>query len=415
MESITWKQFLLLLLTIFIVQYMVQSVVRSERHSKAASEFGVAKLRPNQSTRPHGGPPQSVANTDECQEHYPSLFHGLDRAISFWKAANRTISNADVDIPSRRGPTITILVRDNEVRVIRTKGVVANTEYRARAIAVLGLIERALWAATAANERLPVIEAAVAVGDVTQSDGASSLDDGSVWTFAVDIHNERHKQHWLLPHYGLYSTLGTGSFETMRKVAQLSDSLFINKVPKLGIERAEVILENQDFEMTEERDLIEESSMTMDEICRYGFTLDREGHDQSLTLLSLLNCNSLLLKTPSNWTAHLHHLLVPGGKQQNYVPIAADLADLAQNMKFFLDYPEKAQQIIQNAVDTFRSQYTTAIATSCYIRRLIVAYSTVSYTPEIEQLSARTVPGTVRGVSFVDFIVLDDDYDEFDI
>ncbi|KAF2770858.1 hypothetical protein EJ03DRAFT_269907, partial [Teratosphaeria nubilosa] len=81
----------------------------------------------------------------------------------------------------------------------------------------------------------------------------------------------------------------------------------------------------------------------------------------------------------------------------------------------YLHNPQEAEKVIANSLATFRREYLTRAARSCYIRRLIHGYSTVSYTPDpYRSASGEGEARGLRGISFEEYIYrrADSDFEE---
>lgn len=88
---------------------------------------------------------------------------------------------------------------------------------------------------------------------------------------------------------------------------------------------------------------------------------------------------------------------------------------MERKVKYYLDHPEEAQRIADNAKATFRSRYTSPAAEGCYWRRMIEGYSQVSFEPEpFEEVTVVTSGQAedqwhLRGWSFEQFLWVSND------
>lgn len=368
---------------------------------------------------------KAAFSTQQCTDEFPELYYEVDRAVAYWKDRHHTISEDDVDISWRRDGAARVLIHENELRILETKGTWVGNGYKVRMLSVFNQIQQALWSASAAGEQLPTIEAAIVVDDMSLLGMDKPRNDShSVWTFTSNVHDKNHKRHWLIPDFNFWSSKGTGAFEDMRYRAKLYDTDFIHKIPKVvwrGVKWTNEGLRGPLLNVTNGTDWADakivnwktrENIMSMDEMCRYAFTVHTEGRSYSGRLPFLLNCNSVPIVHDLDWTTHLYHLLIKDGEQQNYVPVRRDFSNLEGIVNHYLDHPSEAQKVIANSVATFRERYTTPAATSCYFRRLIAGWAEVSFTPNA---FVQPVDGAItqrRGVSFAEFMQWDHDLDD---
>lgn len=220
----------------------------------------------------------------------------------------------------------------------------------------------------------------------------------------------------------MYSAPATGSFIDSRRHAAQHDSHFAEKIPKAfwrGVRWTNEAVRGALLEQTKGQEwadtaVIDWGSKTntipADEMCNYAFLVHTEGRSYSGRLQFILNCDSLPIIHELDWTAHFYHLLIPAGDNQNYIPVKRDFSDLQSKVEYYLEHPKEAQRIITNSINTFRNKYTSPAATSCYIRRLIQEYSTVSFTPDVERSGKQGESTKRRGVSFEEWLHLRGEY-----
>ena len=219
----------------------------------------------------------------------------------------------------------------------------------------------------------------------------------------------------------MYSSRTAGSFNDARRLAAQHDGPLNKKIQKTvwrGVEwtnksvRGALLNETKGKTWADVAEVnweTRQNLITHDEMCRYAFTIHTEGRSYSGRLPFLLNCDSPAIIHDLEWATHLDHLLIPNGRHQNYIPVRRDFKDLESIVQNYLGQPQDAQRIVANSIKTFREEYTTSEATSCYIRRLIADYSLVSFRPDV----TRPTNGSVvrrRGVSFAEFIHFQGDY-----
>jgi hypothetical protein len=110
-------------------------------------------------------------NTEQCNAAFPDLYLEIDRAVGVWQKREHTISQEDIDIKWRGDAVMQVLIYDNQLRILKTKGTYGNTGYRKRTMYVLSQINRALLGAAAAGEKVPDVEFAITVDDMSMIPG----------------------------------------------------------------------------------------------------------------------------------------------------------------------------------------------------------------------------------------------------
>ena len=119
----------------------------------------------------------------------------------------------------------------------------------------------------------------------------------------------------------------------------------------------------------------------MPQHCEYKYLAQAEGNVYSGRLKYLQMCRSVVVSHKMDWVQHYYHLLRPSGSEQNFVEVERDWSDLDSKMKWLLGHDDHAQRIADNNVKTFRERYLTPAAETCYWRRLIQEWATVSFEP----------------------------------
>lgn len=160
---ISWKSACCLLLGLVFLQFVLLYSTPSSSITSRLPSFGTSnqyeKSRPPEST---------VADVQlgtidsftaaQCNQNFPQLYHEIERAARYWKDRHHALTSKDVEISWRDSGALRILVVENELRILETKGVFDNPGYLVRVQSILHLIQQALWSATVAGERLPSIE-----------------------------------------------------------------------------------------------------------------------------------------------------------------------------------------------------------------------------------------------------------------
>jgi hypothetical protein len=87
--------------------------------------------------------------------------------------------------------------------------------------------------------------------------------------------------------------------------------------------------------------------MTYKEQLQYKFILCLEGNDVASNLKWVMSSNSIaVMPKPKYETWFMEGLLI---EDQHYIVIKDDYSDLETKLKFFLDHPQKAKLIVENA------------------------------------------------------------------
>ena len=367
-------------------------------------------------------------NSEQCDAAFPDLYQEITRAVQYWQKRERTISQDDIDIGWRQDGAIQVLICDNQLRILKTKGTYGNEGYRKRTAYVLSQLHRALLGAATAGEKVPNAEFAITVDDISLIPG-KEMDTHTIWTFARRLENENEQRTWLMPDFNFFaSTPVGGAWVDMQRRAALHDQHVMDKIPKAvwrGVKWTNEEVRGNLLDATAGKDWADvveinwqnkTDVMRMDDMCRYMFVIHTEGRSWSGRLKFLLNCDSLPIVHNLDWTAEFYHLLVPEGSDQNYIPVEKNFSNLEDRVKYYLDHPQQAQRIADNAVATFRSRYTSLAAESCYWRRMIRGWSEVAFEPEPFERANVTVSGKIieedrlRGLSFEEWIIFQGNY-----
>ncbi|MFA5326725.1 MAG: glycosyl transferase family 90 [Prolixibacteraceae bacterium] len=87
--------------------------------------------------------------------------------------------------------------------------------------------------------------------------------------------------------------------------------------------------------------------MTIDEQLEYKFILSLEGNDVATNLKWIMSSNSLaVMPCPKYETWFMEGRLIPN---YHYVSIKDDYSDLEEQLKYYIEYPEKALEIVKHA------------------------------------------------------------------
>ena len=160
---IFWKSACCFLLALVSLQFVLLYTTRSSSIVSRLPPFG----SPNRQEK--SLPPDSIVaglqfgtidtfTAAHCDQNFPVLFYEIERAVRYWKDRRHTLTSHDVEITWRDSGALRILIVENELRILETKGTTDNPGYRVRVSSILHLIQQALWSATVAGECLPNIE-----------------------------------------------------------------------------------------------------------------------------------------------------------------------------------------------------------------------------------------------------------------
>lgn len=244
-------------------------------------------------------------------------------------------------------------------------------------------------------EPLPNIEFVLNVDDIATPETTSP----ATWAFSRQAENETL---WLMPDFGYWSwpepKIGSYGKVQMKATSMDAKVPWNKKIPKLVWRGATLDLEVRwqllnasehkswadvkilDWEAEskgEKHDII-----TMDEHCKYKFMAHTEGISYSARLQNLQNCKSVVVAHKLKWIQHHHHLMIKDGPEQNFVEVAGNFSGLDEAMVDLVANDEKALRIAENSVKTFRDWYLTPAAETCYWRKLIRGWASVSFEPK---------------------------------
>lgn len=230
------------------------------------------------------------------------------------------------------------------------------------------------------------------------TDDIASPDD-TTWAYS---RRSSDKKLWLMPDFGYWSwpepKIGAYSEVQMRAQAMDTKVPWAQKLDKLVWRGAmmDLLVREQLFEASAGRDWADvkilnwedeaegksHNVLTMDEHCQYKFVAHTEGVSYSARLQNLQNCQSVIVAHKLKWIQHHHHLMISSGPEQNFVEVAEDFTGLDEAMEMLIDDDDLAERIAFNNVKMFREHYLTPAAETCYWRKLMRGWATVSFEPE---------------------------------
>ncbi len=289
-------------------------------------------------------------------------------------------------------------------------------------MATLQSLHRAL--AAAPNRRaLPNIEFMFTTED---SAGGKT----PVWAYSK---KEEQDHVWLMPDFGYWSwpEVKVGSYNRIRHVIKsveegvvvdgqrhggLDFNKKIRKIFWRGNIKTSPVLRGKLMEVTRSKDWADVGALDwgskkdiaahllpMEDHCKYMFLAQTEGRSYSGRGKYLQNCRSVFVAHKLEWKEAHHAALQSSGPDANFVEVERDFSDLEQKIQHLIERPEEALRIAENGVRTFRDRYLTPAAEACYWRRMIVAWRSVSFEPQLYEGSDFR---TWRGVPFESFVLM---------
>ncbi|KAA8648376.1 hypothetical protein EYZ11_007321 [Aspergillus tanneri] len=356
----------------------------------------------------------------QCRSAFPKLFVELDKPAEFRKKNPITLKDLN-----------DMTVDDGMVRGMIVRGELYIVDFGAmpatftRGKATLNSLHRAL-ASFPGRRHLPNIEFVLTTEDY-------STGEGPMWSYSK---RDEDQHVWLMPDFGYWSwpEVRIGSYRDIRqRIAAVDDGeqtqdghnvaglRFQDKKkqlvwrgsvatnPKL---RGRLLKAAQGkswasirvIDWDNEND-IRYNLLPMEEHCRYMFLAHVEGRSFSGRGKYLLNCRSVVVSHKLEWREAHHAALIASGPEANYVEVERDFSDLERKMEFFIDNPEAAERIANNAVRTFRDRYLTPAAESCYWRHLIRQYASSCDFEPILYSSQKDGKKRPRGTPFETWIL----------
>lgn len=347
----------------------------------------------------------------ECDAAFPRLSTEVRRAIRDRNGNKITLEELE-SIPKRNG-YIRGMIYDQELYVLDTQG-----QIYSRGIATLLDLHRAI---ITAPEPLPNIEFTFSTDDW--------LPPAAQWAYARKADD---RQTWLMPDFGFYSWPETkvGSYGEVQEKAIAMEDTALNpsgqawswdvKYPKLVWRGATMGLPLRDafVELTHNKTWADVTALdwhnknstdsdlkSMDEHCQYKFVAHTEGNSYSGRLKYLQNCRSVVVAHELDWIQHFSPLMSSSGPTQNFLQIKRDFSDMDEAMEKQLQDDDRAKQIADNSVKTFRERYTTPSAEACYWRDLIRGWSEVSFKPNAWEKDLETGLMKRRGIPVESYVL----------
>ncbi|CZT16806.1 uncharacterized protein RCC_02640 [Ramularia collo-cygni] len=426
MHPMVWK----ILSGALLVCVLVQQFGRSEsawRRPLFKSEVDDLSLQAECQNSPTGPPASTVSkwsyewerdgnshglNTEQCNSAFPELFREVERATEYWK--DRGVSESDIELFGGNHGGLRVLIHDQQVRVIRTRGLYRD-DFRHRINAVLQQIQRAMTAAEWANEPFPDMEFSVVVDDIAilPKDKLSAL-----WAFTRSYGKTAHDSLFVIPDFHFYAAPPEAEgYPAQQAKARKHDSPIEQKIPQVvwrGVEWTNRDIRRPLLEVTNGQpwaDVVSmdwndrKSVMSMEDFCKYRFAVNTEGRAWSARLTHLLNCDGVVLVHDVEWIAHYYHLLdteIDSAEGANCIHVERDFSNLKAKVEYYNNHTDEAQEIATRARKMFRERYTSPAATSCYWRNLMRAWSSIAFEPAIME-KMKGGKEKMRGISFEEF------------
>ena len=220
----------------------------------------------------------------------------------------------------------------------------------------------------------------------------------SLWVYTKTVESETENL-WLMPDFGLHDwpEAMIGSYTKSRRDMRVIEEEvpWEQKTPKFiwrGIilppyqSRRDLLHVAQDEAWS---DVAEEVINTpgshvipMADFCRWMFVGDVKGASWSGGAKYKHNCHSIIVSHRLAWREIYTGAIVDSGPEQNWVSVLDDWSNLEETLQVLVANPAKAKMIADNSVITLRDRYLTPAAETCYWRRLIQGYASVSFEPD---------------------------------
>lgn len=336
----------------------------------------------------------------QCGAAFPKLYGDIDEMVS--RRESNHIAKADFDSVEgdHVAKSIRAMIYRGELYLISDDGL---ADFQSRGFATLHAINRALLTYPDRGQ-LPNCEFRIYVGDM------AGLGDDSLWVYTKPIESETENL-WLMPDFGFYDwpEAMIGSYTKSRRDMRVVEVKvpWEEKTPKLiwrGIalpgyhSRHDLLHVAQDKAWA---DVAEEGINNPDshvipiaDFCRWMFVGDVKGTSWSGGAKYKHNCHSVFVSHALAWREIYTGALVDSGPEQNWVSVLEDWSNLEETMEDLIANPAKAKMIADNSVRTLRDRYLTPAAETCYWRRLIQGYASVSFEPDFFESDNTTWRGT---------------------
>lgn len=347
----------------------------------------------------------------QCSSAFPRLYTSIDDMVA--RHASNPIRAKDLNAELHGDHAVTLPVKamifGGEMFVIEDKGM--TDFYGTRLFATLDSLHRAL-VSFPDRANLLNCEFIILWGD-KPARGAP------VWGYTKKDSSEYYDT-WLMPDFGFFSwpEPKTGAYTKVRRAIRRleSETSFEKKVPKL-VWRGALLVEDREKLLDHskgkdwadvrrinwgDKEDLQKNHLTLANHCRFMFIAHVSGLSWSGQGKYIRNCHSVVVSQSLEWREIYDSALVYSGPEQNAVKVADDWSDLEATIKTLLSNTTAAKSIADNARSVLRDRYLTPAAETCYWRRLIQGYASVSFDPELYEADEKTL----RGVPYESFTLL---------
>ncbi|KAK3614473.1 hypothetical protein LTR22_027767 [Elasticomyces elasticus] len=366
-------------------------------------------------------------NVEQCDSAFPDLYHEIDRSAAFWRERNggRKITKDQYGLDWSEDGGLSVMIYDQQLYVTYSHGLNDFLHWEERSKATLQNITRAVLASP---DPVPNMEFSIKINDRYGS--SAEFPNATTWVFSRNITDVAMKQVWLMPDFNFWSyPWVAGSYadfqrQTLRigdDFAAKEDKLVWRGTINLNFKLRDALIQQTKHQpWADVRKVAEDSNdeeslrnhISVPDHCKYKYTIHTEGWAWSGRLKYLWSCHSVIFIHHLVHHTHLYHLLEFSGPKQNYVQVESNFSDLPAKMGALLAEPAEGRRIADVTAETFRDRYVTPTAQTCYWRRLLTVWASV--TEEVDPWETVHIDGSVeqrwRGMTFEEYIFYKDDY-----
>ena len=336
----------------------------------------------------------------QCAAAFPKLYSDIDEMVSRRELNHIAKANFDAVEGDHVAKSIRAMVYRGELYVISDDGL---EDFQSRGFATLHAINRALLTYPDRGQ-LPNCEFRIYVGDM------AGHGNDSLWVYTKPIESETENL-WLMPDFGFYDwpEAMIGSYtKSRRDMRVVEEEVPWEQKTRKFIWRGIILPPYQSrrdlLHVAQDKawaDVAEEVINTPDshaipiaDFCRWMFVGDVKGGSWSGGAKYKHNCHSVFVSHRLAWREIYTGAMVDSGPEQNWVSVLDDWSNLEETLEDLIANPAKAKMIADNSVRTLRDRYLTPAAETCYWRRLIQGYASVSFEPDFFESDGKTWRGT---------------------
>ncbi|KAK4981555.1 hypothetical protein LTR66_009898 [Elasticomyces elasticus] len=347
---------------------------------------------------------------DQCDAAFPGLFKEIERSVAYWRKSGG-IRPSNIELSWRESGVVRMMIYNGQLYVLESKLADVPGAFHERTSGVLNTLNRAILSSPAP---LPNVELSFVIDDIARLPEHTSH---TILAFSRHASDPVGDRVWVMPDFSFWSWPGiSGSWPSTQQEVIEREATYADKIAQIVWRgaldmnypvRGSLIKESQGkpwsaimtFNWSDPIDK-REKKISMADHCKYKFTAHTEGISYSGRMKYLLNCHSLTFIHELEWVQHYHHLLVPNGSDQNYVPMSRDWKELPQRVEYYMANTHEAEKVADNAVKHFRERYLSPAAEACYWRKLVMGWANVSWVPELFDANGKT-----RGSSWEEYSV----------